>query len=224
MSLRPEAVRQTLALWFLSGQTSEGEAVRHVPIYSFPFRVGRRTDVGLSLSYRTVSGVHAEIIETGTGLVLRDMGSTNGTFVNGVRVEGQTPLAQNDLVQFADVPFRVRRQSSESGGMTVATRVCDYALALVQFDQLMTRRAVIPCFQPVVDLRSGLTAGYEALGRSAVYGLEMPDAMFQAASQLDLEIELSRMFRWEAVARVPDSSSRRTSSSTRILPSFPTRA
>ena len=27
----------------------------------------------------------------------------------------------------------------------------------------------------------------------------MPDAMFQAASQLDLQIELSRMFRWEAV-------------------------
>ena len=41
--------------------------------------------------------------------------------------------------------------------------------------------------------------GYEALGRSSVFGLEMPDAMFQAASQLDLQIELSRMFRWEAV-------------------------
>jgi EAL domain-containing protein (putative c-di-GMP-specific phosphodiesterase class I) len=196
---RAEGTRQTHALWFLSGQTSEGEAVRHVPIYSFPFRIGRRTDVSLSLIYKTVSGVHAEIVETSQGLVLRDLGSTNGTFVNGVRVDGQLPLAQNDLVQFADVPFRVRRQSSETGGMTVATRVCDYALALVQFDQLMSRRAVIPCFQPVVDLCNGQTVGYEALGRSAVFGLEMPDAMFQAASQLDLQVELSRMFRWEAV-------------------------
>lgn len=194
-----EGIRQTHALWFLSGQTSEGEAVRHVPIYSFPFRVGRRTDVSLSLAYRTVSGVHAEIVESNATLVLRDLDSTNGTFVNGVRVIGQMPLAQNDLVQFADVPFRVRRQSSETAGMTVATRVCDYALALVQFDQLMANRAVIPCFQPVVDLGSGQTIGYEALGRSAVYGLEMPEAMFQAATQLDLQIELSRMFRWEAV-------------------------
>jgi EAL domain-containing protein (putative c-di-GMP-specific phosphodiesterase class I) len=197
--LRGEPPLHTLALWFLSGQTSEGETVRHVPIYSFPFRVGRRSDVSLSLVYQTVSSQHAEIVESGDGLLLRDLGSTNGTFVNGVRVNDEMPLAQNDLVQFADVPFRVRRQRSETGGMTVATRVCDYALALVQFDQLMTQRAVIPCFQPVVDLRSGQTVGYEALGRSSVYGLEMPDAMFQAASQLDLQIELSRMFRWEAV-------------------------
>jgi EAL domain-containing protein (putative c-di-GMP-specific phosphodiesterase class I) len=196
---RLDGVRQTQALWFLSGQTSEGEPVRHVPLQSFPFRVGRRTDVSLSLAYRTVSGMHAEIVETNTGLVLRDLGSTNGTFLNGVRVVGQVSLAQNDLVQFADLPFRVRRQSSETGGMTVATQVCDYALALVQFDELMTRRAVIPCFQPVIDLRSGQTVGYESLGRSSVYGLEMPDAMFQAASQLDLQIELSRMFRWESV-------------------------
>ncbi len=198
-AVRPEAPRHTQALWFLSGQTSEGEAVRHVPIYSFPFRVGRRGDVSLSLAYRTVSSVHAELFERDSALVLRDLGSTNGTFVNGVRVIDEHPLAQNDLVQFAEVPFRVRRQSSETGAMTVATRVCDYALALVQFDQLMSRRSVIPCFQPVVDLRTGQTVGYEALGRSAVYGLEMPDAMFQAASQLDLQIELSRMFRWEAV-------------------------
>jgi EAL domain-containing protein (putative c-di-GMP-specific phosphodiesterase class I) len=189
----------TQALWFLCGQTTDGEPVRHLPIYSFPFRVGRRGDVSLSLPFKTISSLHAEIVESGSSLLLRDLGSTNGTFVNGLRVNGELPLAQNDLVQFADVPFRVRRQSSETGGMTVATRVCDYALALVQFDQLMTHRAVIPAFQPIVDLRSGQTVAYEALGRSSVFGLEMPDAMFQAASQLDLQIELSRMFRWEAV-------------------------
>src|SRR5580658_6586539 len=191
--------RHTQALWFLCGKTAEGEPVRHLPIYSFPFRVGRRADVGLSLAFKTVSTLHAEIVESGSGLVLRDLGSTNGTFVNGQRVKVELPLAQNDLVQFADVPFRIRRQSSETGGMTVATRVCDYALALVQFDQLMANRAVIPAFQPIVDLQNGQTVGYEALGRSTVFGLEMPDAMFQAASQLDLQVELSRMFRWEAV-------------------------
>jgi EAL domain-containing protein (putative c-di-GMP-specific phosphodiesterase class I) len=194
-----EGNRHTQALWFLCGQTTEGEAVRHVPIYAFPFRVGRRADVNLSLPFKTVSSLHAEIVESGSGLILRDLRSTNGTFVNGLRVNGELPLTQNDLVQFADVPFRIRRQSSETGGMTVATRVCDYALALVQFDELMTHRAVIPAFQPIVDLRNGLTVGYEALGRSTVFGLEMPDAMFQAASQLELQIELSRMFRWEAV-------------------------
>ena len=65
--VHPEAPRQTQALWFLSGQTSEGEAVRHVPIYSFPFRVGRRADVSLSLAYRTVSSVHAELVRKRLG-------------------------------------------------------------------------------------------------------------------------------------------------------------
>jgi EAL domain-containing protein (putative c-di-GMP-specific phosphodiesterase class I) len=194
-----EGPRTTQALWFLCGQTAEGEAVRHVPIYSFPFRVGRRADVTLSLAYKTVSSLHAEIVECEAGPVLRDLGSTNGTFVNGLRINGELALAQNDLVQFADVPFRVRRQSSEACGGTLATRVCDYALALVQFDQLMAHRAVIPAFQPIVDLRNGQSVGYEALGRSSVFGLEMPGAMFQAATQLDLQVELSRMFRWEAV-------------------------
>ena len=71
----------------------------------------------------------------------------------------------------------------------------------------MSERAVIPYFQPVIDLRDEKPIGYEMLGRSEVYGLEMPEMMFQAASQLDLEIELSRMFRWEAVrasAGLPD--------------------
>jgi EAL domain-containing protein (putative c-di-GMP-specific phosphodiesterase class I) len=186
------------ALWFLSGQTTEGEIVRHVPIHSFPFRVGRRGDAGLVLSYGTVSGLHAEFVENSGHLMLRDLGSTNGTFVNGNRVAGETKVDQNDLVQFAEFPFRVRRQSSEHGGLTLATSVCDYALALVQFDQLMSKRTVIPYFQPVVNLHDGATVAYEVLGRSGVYGLETPELMFHAASQLGLELELSRMFRWEA--------------------------
>jgi len=190
---------QIQALWFLSGQTTEGDAVRHVPIHSFPFRVGRRGDAGLVLSFRTVSGLHAEFMESGDQLLLRDLDSTNGTFVNGNRVTGLVVVNQNDLVQFAEFPFRVRRQSSERGGLTLATSVCDYALALVQFDQLMTSRAVIPYFQPVISLNDGATVGYEVLGRSGVYGLETPELMFHAASQLGLELELSRMFRWEAV-------------------------
>ena len=61
----------------------------------------------LSLPFKTISSLHAEIVESGPSLVLRDLGSTNGTFVDGLRVNDELPLAQNDLVQFADVPFRV---------------------------------------------------------------------------------------------------------------------
>ena len=41
----------------------------------------------LSLVYKTVSSLHAEIVETESGLVLRDLGSTNGTFVQAAGEE-----------------------------------------------------------------------------------------------------------------------------------------
>ena len=196
---RSKPSAKTHVLWFLSGQTDEGEVVRHVPLHTFPFRVGRRSDVSLNLTNRTVSGLHAEIVERGERLQLRDLGSRNGTFVNGQGVDGTVLLEENDLVQFGDVPFRVRLRPCETEGLTLTTRGCDYAIALIQFDELMSSRAVTPYFQPIIDFRNGNAVGYEMLGRSRVYGMEMPKQMFQAASQLEREVELSRMFRSEAV-------------------------
>ena len=41
--------------------------------------------------------------------------------------------------------------------------------------------------------------GYEVLGRGSVFGLESVKAMFHAAEQLNLEVELSRLLRWEGI-------------------------
>lgn len=186
-------------LWFLSGQPGPGEPLRHVPIHSSPFVIGRRADASLSLPCQTVSGRHAEIIEGQEGLLLRDLNSTNGTYVNGLRVADPIPLQEDDLVQFADVPFRIRQQNGNSPGRTLQEDVCDQALALVQFDNLMNEKAVVPFFQPILNLVSLETVGYEVLGRSRLVGLETPRAMFRAAAQLNLEIELSRMLRWQGI-------------------------
>jgi S1-C subfamily serine protease len=47
-----------------------------------------------------VSGRHASVTLTGRLFVLRDLGSTNGTFVNGQRLVDDHVLASNDLIQF----------------------------------------------------------------------------------------------------------------------------
>ena len=49
-------------------------------------RIGTRENNGLVLSDKSVSGYHAEIAGTQTGWRLRDVGSTNGSFVSGMRV------------------------------------------------------------------------------------------------------------------------------------------
>lgn len=47
-----------------------------------------------------VSGRHAAVFRQGEGWVLRDLDSTNGTFVNGARVRGDHPLAPDDVIRF----------------------------------------------------------------------------------------------------------------------------
>lgn len=75
-----------------------------------PNRVGRDEGLPLSLpTESTVSRQHAEIRLENGSLVVVDLGSTNGTFVNGIRISADTPLQPGDQVQFGAVRFRVER-------------------------------------------------------------------------------------------------------------------
>jgi EAL domain-containing protein (putative c-di-GMP-specific phosphodiesterase class I) len=197
MSIAARELAQSI--WFLVGQIDETGPSRCIPIHSTPFLVGRRPDLALHLPRPTASTVHAELRIDNGALILRDLKSTNGTYVNGYRIEGEVCLGEEDLVQFADIAFRIRRQVAGNTGRTICEDVVDHALALVQFDKLMRERAVMPAFQPIVELDTLRAIGHEVLGRSNLVGLETPQAMFQAASRLDLEMELSRMLRWEGI-------------------------
>jgi len=187
-------------VWFLCGPTASGEAVQHTPIDQLPFTVGRRAGISLKINFRTVSGNHACLWAEGGNLLVKDLESTNGTYVNGHRIVGTAQIGEEDLIHFAEAPFRIRRQSPTSFNVgTFPENVCDQALALVQFDRLMSQRLVVPHFQPIVKMSQGQSIGYEVLGRGRVFGLESAGAMFQAAEQLNLEVELSRLLRWEGL-------------------------
>lgn len=196
-------------VWFLSGPTNPGDIVQHTPVDNSPFLVGRKSGVSLKLQFRTVSGKHASFWVENGKLHLEDLQSTNGTFVNGTRIDGAVVVDDEDLIHFAEAPFRIRRQSSAGyTAGTVAENVCDQALALVQFDRLMSQRLVRPNFQPIVRISDRSLYGQEVLGRGSVFGLESVGAMFQAAEQLNLEVELSQLLRWEGIRigrDLPDS-------------------
>ena len=169
--------------WFLVGRVAEQESPRQIPLHTFPFVVGRSDNASLSVQCKTVSSFHAEFDGTADSLIVRDMGSRNGTFVNGHRVEQAIPLCPNDLVQFSTLPFRVMRQWAKVNTSTANEDVIDNAMSLVQFDTLLNENAVIAYYQPIVDLQQQNIIGYEALARSHVVGLEEPAKMFSAAAQ-----------------------------------------
>lgn len=72
-----------------------------------PLRIGRDPGNGLRLTHDTVSRAHAELSLQGGQWVLRDLGSTNGTTVNGRRVTGSAVVRDGDQVGFGRMSFRL---------------------------------------------------------------------------------------------------------------------
>src|SRR4051794_33742163 len=67
-------------------------------------RVGRLEALEVVLDDSSVSRYHAEVRVTDRGWRVRDLGSTNGTRLNGVRLgNGQWPLRVRDMLQFGEV-------------------------------------------------------------------------------------------------------------------------
>src|SRR5438046_2334723 len=64
----------------------EGGEMRDIPLDQDRITIGRRADHDVCLPFPAVSADHAEIITVMADSFLHDLGSTNGTFVNGERV------------------------------------------------------------------------------------------------------------------------------------------
>ncbi len=71
-----------------------------------PLIVGRAPTCDLPVFDPTISRRHAEIISDGSALSLRDLGSSNGTFVNGAKVE-KAKITVDDQLAFGKVSFKL---------------------------------------------------------------------------------------------------------------------
>jgi EAL domain-containing protein (putative c-di-GMP-specific phosphodiesterase class I) len=194
------ALKGNASQWFLSGQIEDTEPLRKFQIHSTPFTVGRKGESSLCLPTGCISKNHAQLTFTDSGdLLLRDLGSTNGTYVNGEPIHDAVVVREDDIVQFATIVFRVGSDRVQSEGNTIHEDVCDQALAIIQFERLISDGGLYPHFQPIVKLEDQSRIGYEVLGRSRLFGLQSPYEMFSAASQLNMEAQLSEAFRHRGV-------------------------
>jgi hypothetical protein len=71
------------------------------------FTIGRSPECDLPLGDQTVSWRHAELRRTGEAWVLVDLGSTNGTRVNGWRADSGFTVRAGDWVSFGRAAFRI---------------------------------------------------------------------------------------------------------------------
>jgi pSer/pThr/pTyr-binding forkhead associated (FHA) protein len=68
--------------------------------------IGRKEGCDVHLNHKSVSKLHCVLVKTDGLILLRDLGSTNGTRVNGKRIR-RAALLPNDLVNIAGFGFRV---------------------------------------------------------------------------------------------------------------------
>src|SRR4051794_13319475 len=67
-----------------------------------------------------ISRVHARVFHDPSGrLMIEDLGSTNGTFVNGNRVSGQQPLNSGDQVRVGQTSLTVEGGAADTGATSV---------------------------------------------------------------------------------------------------------
>lgn len=94
----------------MSTVVSRAEVTVYSPLFS-PFRqplegtavsIGRASDCSIPIKDRYLSRKHAEIVSVGSGWMLKDLGSANGTYLNGTRVERDEVLKTGDRIRLGD--------------------------------------------------------------------------------------------------------------------------
>ena len=72
--------------------------------------IGRSPGCAIATTYDIYSStLHARVFRDGNRLIVEDLGSTNGTFVNSERIGKPTKLVRGDLLQIGATVFEVRR-------------------------------------------------------------------------------------------------------------------
>lgn len=132
--------------------------------------VGRGIDCAIRLEHDTISRQHAELRAEAEGILLRDLGSSNGTRLNGVLVR-QSRAGAEDRVSFGALEFRVARAEREPNPHTgPAVPAAELPAGLVLH---------------ALEVRSGA-----ALARVQA---ERLGSLVEVARQLSGEIELERL-------------------------------
>ncbi len=73
--------------------------------------IGRSSDCRVSLGSSTISRHHARILLDAGQAMLEDLGSKNGTNVNGARIEGSVPLQDGDEIRVGSIEITYRSHS-----------------------------------------------------------------------------------------------------------------
>lgn len=163
---------------------------------------GRHPECDVVLEVGAVSRQHARIVRDKDQLKLEDMGSKNGTFLNGQAITGPSVLSDGDLIRICDLEFSfhadadgsfrdtaVRKDSSSTFGVTIYDDATDSSLRDVtnKIDVRATSQGSQLTTTAEVRLKAVLEIVH-SLGRAVVVDDVLPkvlDTLFKIFLQAD---------------------------------------
>ena len=198
---------------YLERYPEQGGPLERVPVEKLPFTIGRAETADHRVYSSPVSKLHASIVQIEGRYAVRDLHSTNGTFVNGARVKEQL-LDDGDIIHLAHVEFCFREATSAVAGAPAAlepgpdttqalsvARPASLIRGAALLREMIDTHAVDTVFEPIVDLETKEVVGFEALSRGKHPGLPTsPAALLSLAEQCGMVMELSQLFRRLSVA------------------------
>lgn len=144
-----------------------------------PMILGRALNSDLPVLDPTISRRHAELTADATGIDVRDLGSSNGTFVGGSRVAA-VRLAGGDVITFGKVPFEVK----ELNPMLVDDASAENVRRAARAGTTIIRQV------PVPDADEALEAALRASGVHEAVGERRPPATAAERDRLKLTLLL----------------------------------
>lgn len=131
-----------------------------IPLTGPVFRVGRDPSCHLRPSSDQVSRLHAEISITSDSVLVKDLGSRNGTFLNGRTLSGPAQVKSGDLIKIGHLTFAVSIQGAPAGAADTAPRPTATAPSLDEVPQETVEAWLIADNErPVPDRPSGVYDG-----------------------------------------------------------------
>ncbi|MCA9172942.1 MAG: FHA domain-containing protein [Planctomycetales bacterium] len=171
---------------FTRPDASSEETMRLSPV---PFVIGRADTADLRLVSNRVSREHAVLSWEDGQFWLRDLGSTNGTFRNGTRIEREA-VQHGDVLRIADIEIALWLDQS------CLLNQRELASKLRSWQEMLLGRGAAPGFSPLCDLRSSRIGGCLAVACDT----HLSDGSSWPAPGLKAT-RLSRQLHWLMLAR-----------------------
>ncbi len=92
--------------------------------------IGRVEDNAFPIPEASVSSHHCEILLRGSDVVLRDLNSTNGTFINGQQLTGEAVIKSGQIIRLGQVEMRL--ENAETKAAAAAKKLPDQTMVIPQ--------------------------------------------------------------------------------------------